>query len=73
MKRLIPARVELAIFVVLAAICTVVVGLSPHRDYAIGLCTAPLFLASALMGFRRSEIGRLAENAEATDDSQTLV
>lgn len=50
----IPKPVELAIFVVMALVCTLAVALSPKHDAALFFAGVPLFLISALMGFRRS-------------------
>ncbi|HEX4795874.1 MAG TPA: hypothetical protein VH370_18950 [Humisphaera sp.] len=59
MKRYIPHRVELFVFLAMAVICAVVVSLAAQRDLALFACTLPMFLVAALLGFRRSELGRI--------------
>ena len=50
-----PNRFELGIFALMALVCTVVVSLAPKHDYAMMFAVMPLFLVSAVMGFRRTE------------------
>lgn len=50
-----PSRYELAIFALMALVCAAVVALAPKRDYALMFAAMPLFLVSAVMGFRRTE------------------
>lgn len=64
MKRLIPGRFETLVLFGLVAACLLVVQLSPHRDMALALCTAPLFLFCSLLGYWRHERLRL-DSAEA--------
>ena len=50
-----PKPLEITLFAVMALICSLVVLLSPHKDSALFYASVPLFLVSAIMGFRRSE------------------
>ncbi len=59
MKRYFPHRVELFVFLAMAVISAVIVSLAAQRDVALFACTLPMFLVAALLGFRRSELGRV--------------
>jgi hypothetical protein len=54
MKRVLPGRVELAVFIVMAAIGGLLVATSGQRDAMIFFVTLPLFMVAVLMGYRRS-------------------
>ena len=56
MRRLLPSRVELAIFATLAVICAAVVALfQPHtHDLGFAALGGPIFLFAACLGLRRS-------------------
>ena len=58
MRRLLPSRVELAIFATLAVICTgVVAGFHQNaHDLGMAALAGPVFLVSAIMGLRRSPV-----------------
>ena len=65
MKRYIPHRVELFVFLSMAVISAIIVSIAAQRDLALFACTLPMFLVAALMGFRRSELGRVRIVEEA--------
>lgn len=72
MKRHIPCRSEWIIFLAMAAVCTIVVTLSPQRDTAMFACTLPVFLVASLLGFRRNQTLRLADVVEDADEAETV-
>ena len=49
-----PRLVEVAAFAVMALLCTLVVALSPKKDYAILFSSMPLFFICSMMGMRRN-------------------
>jgi hypothetical protein len=51
-----PKPLEITLFVVMALICATFVLVSPKRDSALFFASVPLFLVSAMMGFRRTEM-----------------
>jgi hypothetical protein len=65
MKRYIPHRVELFVFLAMAVISAIIVSIAAQRDVALFACTLPMFLVAALLGFRRSELGRVRVVDEA--------
>ncbi len=56
MRRLLPSRVELAIFATLAVICAAVVALFQPSTHDLGFAAlaGPIFLFAACLGLRRS-------------------
>lgn len=70
MKRLLPRGFELALLAVLACTCAIIVELSPQRDVGLMMAGMPLFLISALLGFRRSEARRVAEAVSDQSEPQ---
>jgi hypothetical protein len=66
MRRLLPSRVELAIFAALAVVCTGVVSTFRPGEHDLGLAAlaAPIFLIAAVMGLRRSPVW--TEDADET-------
>jgi len=56
MRRLLPSRVELAIFATLAVICAAVVALFQPTTHDLGFAAlgGPIFLFAACLGLRRS-------------------
>ena len=58
MRRLLPSRIELAIFATLAVICTAVVALLQPATHDLGFAAlaAPIFLFAACLGLRRSPV-----------------
>ena len=72
MKRLIPGRFETLVLFGLVAGCLLVVQLSPHRDAALALCTAPLFLFCALLGYWRHERLRLDSSVEQLEEEDVV-
>jgi len=64
-----PRRIELLIFVLMAVTCALIAGALPKRDYALLFLSMPVFLISALMGFRRSEQRARAGAAAEGDDA----
>ena len=75
MRRLLPSRVELAIFATLAVVCAGVVGtIQPGKtDLGFAFFAAPIFLFAAVMGLRRSPtwqiVEEVVEDATAGDES----
>lgn len=59
MMKLMPGKVELAVLLVAAVTCTVVVAVSPVFDLTMAGVAVPLFLVGGLLGLRRN--ARLAE------------
>lgn len=49
-----PKPLEIGLFAVMALICAAVVLASPKKDSALFFASVPLFLVSAMMGFRRN-------------------
>ena len=67
MKRLIPTRVELILFAILAIGCAIVVSFFGARDVGLAVLAAPLFCIAAFMGTRRSgQWSSLAPTAESS-------
>jgi hypothetical protein len=58
MRRLLPSPVEIAIFAVLALICTGVVSTFQNGAHDLGMAAlaGPIFLVAACMGLRRSPV-----------------
>jgi hypothetical protein len=58
MRRLLPSRVEIAIFAALATICTGVVATFQNNIHDLGMAAlaGPIFLVAACMGLRRSPV-----------------
>ena len=58
MRRLLPSRVELAIFATLAVICAAVVALFQPNTHDLGFAAlaGPVFLFAACLGLRRSPV-----------------
>jgi hypothetical protein len=58
MRRLLPSRVELAIFAVLALICAALVALFQPNTHDLGFAAlaGPVFLFAAVLGLRRSPV-----------------
>lgn len=56
MRRLLPSRVEVAIFATLAVICAAVVALFQPNTHDLGFAAmaGPIFLFAACLGLRRS-------------------
>jgi hypothetical protein len=56
MRRLLPSRVELAIFATLALICAALVALFQPSTHDLGFAAmaGPIFLFAACLGLRRS-------------------
>lgn len=50
-----PRPLEITLFAVMALICAAFVLASPKKDSALFFASVPLFLVSAIMGFRRNE------------------
>lgn len=67
MLQRLPKPLEITLFAVMAMICAAVVLLSPKKDSALFFACVPLFLVSAMMGFRRSEQNAEPIEAEAED------
>ena len=72
MKRLIPGRFETLVLFGLVAACLLVVQFSPHRDMALALCTAPLFLFCSLLGYWRHERLRLDSAVEEIEEEDVV-
>jgi len=71
MKHLIPSRVELILFVVMALACGVVVSFSAKHDYMLGVLTMPIFLFAALRGLRQNKsMARVEEQIESAEASE---
>jgi hypothetical protein len=66
MRRLLPSRVEIAIFAVLALICAALLAHFQPSTHDLGFAAmaGPVFLFAACMGLRRSP----AWTAEGADD-----
>lgn len=68
-----PKPLEITLFAVMALICAAFVLASPKKDSALFFASVPLFLVSAIMGFRRNEqnarLAKSEEPAEAVEDS----
>ena len=58
MRRLLPSRVELAIFATLALICAALVALFQPNTHDLGFAAmaGPIFLFAACLGLRRSPV-----------------
>ena len=58
MRRLIPSRVEMIIFAVLAVLCTIAVSYFQPAKHDLGFAAlaGPIFLVAACMGLRRSPV-----------------
>ena len=56
MRRLLPSRVEIAIFATLALICAALVAMFQPNTHDLGFAAmaGPIFLVAACMGLRRS-------------------
>jgi hypothetical protein len=69
MLQRLPKPLEITLFALMALICSAVVLLSPRKDSALFFASVPLFLVSAIMGFRRSERNAVAEMVEPDQES----
>ena len=69
MRRLLPSFVEIAIFAVLALICTGVVAKFQNNvhDLSMAALAGPIFLVAACMGLRRSPVWTMS--VEDSDDA----
>ncbi len=64
MRRLLPSKVETAIFAALAVICALIVMSGGAPDVRLALLSMPVFIAAAIMGMRRNQrLVRIAERA----------
>ena len=63
MRRLLPSRVEVAIFATLAILCAALVGAFTPRtsDLRFAALACPVFLIAAVMGLRRSPTWQVAD------------
>jgi hypothetical protein len=66
MRRLLPSRVEIAIFATLALICAALVALFQPNTHDLGFAgiAGPLFLVAACMGLRRSPVWTVVDEAD---------
>jgi hypothetical protein len=66
MRRLIPSRVEIAIFAALAVVCAALVAIFQPAQHDLGFAAmaGPLFLVAACMGLRRSPVW-MADEADS--------
>ena len=53
-KDLLPGKMELVIFLAVAAICAALANLAPKLDLAMAALSVPIFIAAGIMGLRRS-------------------
>jgi hypothetical protein len=60
-----PKPLEITLFAVMALICAAFVLASPKKDSALFFASVPLFLVSAMMGFRRNEQNARSARSEA--------
>jgi hypothetical protein len=69
MRRLIPSRVEMMIFAVLAAVCALGVAFfhQDTRDLGFAALAGPVFLVAACMGLRRSPVWTAQDADEEMD------
>jgi hypothetical protein len=67
MRRLLPSRVEIAIFATLAVLCAACVALFQPNTHDLGFAAlaAPIFLIAACMGLRRSPAWTMTSDDEA--------
>jgi hypothetical protein len=70
MRRLLPSRVELAIFATLAVLCTAFVSLLNANTHDLGFAAlaGPVFLVAAVMGLRRSPTWTMAATDEPEEE-----
>ena len=70
MRRLLPSRVEFAIFATLALLCAAIVGLfHPNTtDLGFAALAGPIFLIAAVMGLRRSPAWTMVPSEEADEE-----
>ena len=70
MRRLLPSRVEFAIFATLAVICAAIVGLfhPGTSDLGFAALAGPVFLIAAVMGLRRSPAWTYVPGDEADEE-----
>jgi len=54
MKRFLPGRVELSVFVAMALVAGLLVAVSSQRDAMLFFVTMPVFLVASLLGWRRN-------------------
>jgi hypothetical protein len=70
MRHLIPGRVDLILFVVMALACGMIVSLSASHDYMLGVLAMPIFLFAALRGLRQNKpMAPVEAEIEPTDAS----
>ena len=72
MRRLLPSRVEIAIFATLAILCAAIVAAyqPTTSDLRFAALAGPVFLTAAVMGLRRSPAWTIVDDAgdeEAVD------
>jgi hypothetical protein len=69
MRRLLPSRVELAIFATLAVVCAAVVAIwhPQTSDLGFAAMAGPVFLFAACLGLRRSPVWTTAVDADDED------
>lgn len=53
MKRLLPGRLEIMVFLGMAIVAGLLVGSSSQQGAALFLATLPIFLVASLLGLRR--------------------
>jgi hypothetical protein len=59
MKRLLPSRVEVLIFAIVALVCAGVVYVYGTLDLGLSAMSIPVFIGAAMMGMRKN--GQLGE------------
>jgi hypothetical protein len=69
MRRLLPSRVELAIFATLAVICAALVALFQPSTHDLGFAAmaGPIFLFAACLGLRRSPAWTMTADEEEVE------
>jgi hypothetical protein len=69
MRRLLPSRVEIAIFAALAVLCAAIVAVfqPSTSDLRFAVLACPVFLIAAVMGLRRSPAWTIVEDAGDED------
>ena len=71
MRRLLPSRVELAIFAALAVVCATIVAMFHPQKMDLGFAAfaGPIFLFAAVMGLRRSPAWTIVPTEESDEDA----
>jgi hypothetical protein len=69
MRRLLPSRVEVAIFATLAILCSAIVATfqPTTSDLRFAALACPVFLVAAVMGLRRSPAWQVVEDDDAVE------